>query len=71
MKGTVLYRPRDIRFEDRATPTIVEPTFEERKEEPASVVILPVIRIERFAEPSKLQPPRGQPRRRRGPVRSA
>src|SRR4051812_6156642 len=26
MRGTVLYGPRDIRFEDRATPTIVEPT---------------------------------------------
>jgi len=26
MKGTVLYGPRDIRFEDRADPTVVEPT---------------------------------------------
>ena len=26
MRGTVLYGPRDIRFEDRETPTIVEPT---------------------------------------------
>src|ERR1043166_262802 len=26
MKGTVLYGPRDIRFEDRETPKIVEPT---------------------------------------------
>ena len=26
MQGTVLYGPRDIRFEERATPTIVEPT---------------------------------------------
>jgi threonine dehydrogenase-like Zn-dependent dehydrogenase len=26
MKGTVLYSPRDIRFEDRETPKIVEPT---------------------------------------------
>ena len=26
MKGTILYGPRDIRFEDRDTPTIIEPT---------------------------------------------
>src|SRR5207302_48082 len=26
MRGTVLYGPRDIRFEDRETPKIVEPT---------------------------------------------
>jgi threonine dehydrogenase-like Zn-dependent dehydrogenase len=26
MRGTVLYGPRDIRFEERETPTIVEPT---------------------------------------------
>lgn len=26
MQGTVLYRPRDIRFEDRETPQIIEPT---------------------------------------------
>jgi hypothetical protein len=26
MKGAVLYGPRDIRFEDRETPKIVEPT---------------------------------------------
>src|SRR2546423_12940495 len=26
MRGTVLYGPRDIRFEDREAPTIVEPT---------------------------------------------
>ena len=26
MRGTVLYGPRDVRFEDRAEPTIVEPT---------------------------------------------
>ena len=26
MKGTVLYGPRDIRFEDREAPTIIEPT---------------------------------------------
>jgi len=26
MKGTVLYRPGDIRFEDRETPKIIEPT---------------------------------------------
>ena len=25
MRGTVLYGPRDIRFEDRETPKIVEP----------------------------------------------
>jgi len=26
MRGAVLYGPRDIRFEDRETPKIVEPT---------------------------------------------
>src|SRR5256885_15006393 len=26
MRGAVLYGPRDVRFEDRETPTIVEPT---------------------------------------------
>jgi len=26
MKGAVLYGPRDVRFEDRGTPKIVEPT---------------------------------------------
>src|SRR3989442_3884371 len=26
MRGTVLYGPRDIRFEDRETPKVVEPT---------------------------------------------
>jgi threonine dehydrogenase-like Zn-dependent dehydrogenase len=26
MRGAVLYGPRDIHFEDRETPTIVEPT---------------------------------------------
>ena len=26
MRGTILYGPRDIRFEERAEPTIVEPT---------------------------------------------
>ena len=26
MKGTVLYGPRDVRFEERETPKIVEPT---------------------------------------------
>ena len=26
MKGAVLYGPRDVRFEDRSTPKIVEPT---------------------------------------------
>jgi threonine dehydrogenase-like Zn-dependent dehydrogenase len=26
MKGTVLYGPRDIRFEDRADPKIIKPT---------------------------------------------
>jgi threonine dehydrogenase-like Zn-dependent dehydrogenase len=26
MKGTILYGPRDVRFEERADPTIVEPT---------------------------------------------
>ncbi len=26
MKGTVLYGPRDVRFEERDTPTIIEPT---------------------------------------------
>ena len=26
MKGTVLYGPGDIRFEDRETPKIIEPT---------------------------------------------
>jgi threonine dehydrogenase-like Zn-dependent dehydrogenase len=26
MRGAVLYDPRDIRFEDRETPKIVEPT---------------------------------------------
>jgi hypothetical protein len=26
MKGTVLYGPRDIRFEDREDPGIIEPT---------------------------------------------
>jgi len=26
MRGTVLYGPRDIRFEDRAEPTIINPT---------------------------------------------
>jgi len=26
MRGTVLYGPRDVRFEERAAPTIIEPT---------------------------------------------
>jgi len=26
MKGTVLYGPGDVRFEDRETPKIIEPT---------------------------------------------
>ena len=26
MKGTVLYGPRDVRFEERDAPTIIEPT---------------------------------------------
>ena len=26
MRGTVLYGPRDIRFEERAAPTIMKPT---------------------------------------------
>ena len=26
MRGAVLYGPRDVRFEERAAPTIVEPT---------------------------------------------
>jgi threonine dehydrogenase-like Zn-dependent dehydrogenase len=26
MRGTVLYGPRDVRFEERPDPTIVEPT---------------------------------------------
>ncbi len=26
MKGTVLYGPRDVRFEERPDPTIIEPT---------------------------------------------
>ena len=26
MRGAVLYGPRDIRFEDRETPKIIEPT---------------------------------------------
>jgi threonine dehydrogenase-like Zn-dependent dehydrogenase len=26
MRGTVLYGPRDIRFEDRPEPTIIQPT---------------------------------------------
>jgi len=26
MRGTILYGSRDIRFEERAEPTIVEPT---------------------------------------------
>src|SRR5678815_1628420 len=26
MQGAVLYGPRDVRFEQRATPTIIEPT---------------------------------------------
>ncbi|HET7058383.1 MAG TPA: hypothetical protein VFI05_06590 [Nitrospiraceae bacterium] len=26
MRGAVLYGPRDIRFEDRPEPTIIEPT---------------------------------------------
>jgi threonine dehydrogenase-like Zn-dependent dehydrogenase len=26
MRGAVLYGPRDVRFEERATPTIVDPT---------------------------------------------
>jgi hypothetical protein len=30
MKGTVLYGPRDIRFEGRETPTIIEPTDAEQ-----------------------------------------
>jgi hypothetical protein len=42
----------------------------ERKEQPATVIILPVIRIERFSEPSELEPRRGHPRRRRRPARS-
>jgi hypothetical protein len=27
MKGTVLYGPRDIRFEERDLPKIINPTF--------------------------------------------
>ena len=27
MKGTVIYGPRDIRFEDRADPTMIEDTL--------------------------------------------
>jgi hypothetical protein len=41
----------------------------ERKEQPATVIILPVIRIERFSEPSQLESRRGQPRRRGRPAR--
>ena len=26
MRGTILYGPRDVRFEERADPTIIEPT---------------------------------------------
>jgi threonine dehydrogenase-like Zn-dependent dehydrogenase len=26
MQGAVLYGPRDVRFEERAAPTIIEPT---------------------------------------------
>lgn len=26
MKGTVLYGPRDVRYEDRETPKIINPT---------------------------------------------
>ena len=26
MRGAVLYAPRDVRFEERGTPSIVEPT---------------------------------------------
>lgn len=26
MKGTMLYGPRDVRFEERESPTIIEPT---------------------------------------------
>ena len=26
MKGTVLYGPRDVRFEERDAPTIIKPT---------------------------------------------
>ena len=26
MRGTVLYGPRDVRFEERDAPTIIEPT---------------------------------------------
>ncbi len=26
MQGTVLYGPRDVRFEERAAPTIIKPT---------------------------------------------
>ena len=26
MKGTVLYGPRDVRFEERDAPTIINPT---------------------------------------------
>ena len=26
MKGTMLYGPRDVRFEERPDPTIIEPT---------------------------------------------
>jgi hypothetical protein len=37
----------------------------EGKAQLATVVILPVVRIERFSEPSQLQPARGQSRRRR------
>ncbi|HEY7297678.1 MAG TPA: hypothetical protein VH684_07055 [Xanthobacteraceae bacterium] len=37
----------------------------EGKAQPATVIILPVVRIERFSEPSQLQPARGQSRRRR------
>jgi hypothetical protein len=37
----------------------------EGKTQPATVIILPVVRIERLSEPSQLQPVRGQSRRRR------
>jgi hypothetical protein len=37
----------------------------EGKAPPATVIILPVVRIERFSESSQLQPARGQCRRRR------
>ncbi len=26
MRGAILYGPRDVRFEERATPTIIKPT---------------------------------------------